>query len=140
MDKDGSHIRRAPSPALGNAFYPSGYPDGQRILETVYEDNTLCSVDTRTGAVVKITTTPALMIGMASVSPDGKWIAAAAQLRQGRPYDQRVNQIWNDREAMVIAAEIWEETSRRDLATDECRKWSAQRAQQIREALAADPG
>jgi Tol biopolymer transport system component len=94
MDKDGAHIRRAPSPALGNAFYPSWYPDGQRILETVYEDNTLRSVDTRTGAVVKITTTPALMIGMASVSPDGKWIAAAAQLRQGRPYDQRVNQIW----------------------------------------------
>ncbi|MFS6755239.1 TolB family protein, partial [Staphylococcus aureus] len=30
----------------------------------------------------------------ASVSPDGKWIAAAAQPRQGRFYDQRINQIW----------------------------------------------
>jgi len=46
----------------------------------------------------------------------------------------------HDREAMVIAAEIWEETSRRDLATDEWREWSAHRAQQIREALAAIPG
>lgn len=94
MDKDGSDIRRAPSPSLGNAVYPSWYPDGQRILETVSDDNTLRSVDIRTGVVVKITTTPALMIGMASVSPNGKWIAAAAQLREGRPYDQRANQIW----------------------------------------------
>lgn len=94
MDKDGSHIRRAPSPKLGNAFYPSWYPDGRRVLEMVSDDNTLRSVDIRTGAVVKIKTTPDLMVGMASVSPDGKWIAAAAQLRQGRPYDQRANQIW----------------------------------------------
>lgn len=42
-----------------------------------------------------------------------------------------------DSEALVIAAEIWEETSRRDLATDEWREWSRQRAQQIRERLAA---
>jgi Tol biopolymer transport system component len=94
MDRDGSHMRRAPSPKQGSAFYPSWYPDGRHILETVYDDNTLRSVDTRTGAVVTIDTTPALMIGMASVSPDGKWIAAAAQPREGRPYDQRANQIW----------------------------------------------
>ena len=94
MDKDGSHIRRAPSPQLGNAEYPSWYPDGQRILETVVNDNTLRSVDIRNGTAVEIATSPALMIGMASVSPDGKWIAAAAQLRQAHPYDQRVNQIW----------------------------------------------
>ncbi|MBD8871398.1 PD40 domain-containing protein [Rhodanobacter sp. DHB23] len=93
MDKDGSHIRRAPSPESGSAFYPSWYPDGRRVLEMVH-DNTLRSVDTRTGTVVEIDTTPALMFGMASVSPDGKWIAAAAQLRQGQPYDQRANQIW----------------------------------------------
>lgn len=42
----------------------------------------------------------------------------------------------DDREAMLIAAEIWEETSRRNLATDAWRDWSAQRARQIREALA----
>lgn len=94
MDKDGSHLRRAPSPGQGGAFYPSWYPDGRHILETVYDDNTLRSVDIRTGAVAKIDTTPDLMIGMASVSPDGKWIAAAAQLREGRPYEQRANQIW----------------------------------------------
>ena len=94
MDKDGSHMHRAPSPKQGSAFYPSWYPDGWHILETVYGDNTLRSVDIRTGDVVKIDTMPALMIGMASVSPDGKWIAAAAQLREGRPYDQRANQIW----------------------------------------------
>ncbi|MEW9573637.1 TolB family protein [Rhodanobacter sp. Si-c] len=94
MDRDGSHIRRAPSPKSGSAFYPSWYPDGRHILETVYDDNTLRSVDLRTGAVVAIDTTPALMVGMASVSPDGKWIAAAAQPREGRPYDQRANRIW----------------------------------------------
>jgi hypothetical protein len=44
-----------------------------------------------------------------------------------------------DHEAMVIAAEIWEETSRRDLATDAWREWSLGRAKQIREALAARP-
>jgi Tol biopolymer transport system component len=94
MDKDGSNIRRAPSPQVGNGVYPSWYPDGQRILETVSDDDTLRSVNIRSGAVSKITTTPALMIGMATVSPDGKWIAAAAQPRQGHPYDQRLNQIW----------------------------------------------
>lgn len=107
MDKDGSHIRRAPSPKSGSAFYPSWYPDGQRVLEMVSDDNTLRSVDTRTGTVVKINTTPALMIGMASVSPDGIWIVAAAQLRQGRPYDQRANQIWligNDGHAHPLIA------------------------------------
>lgn len=94
MDRDGSHVRRVPSPRSGSAFYPSWYPDGRHVLETVYDDNTLRSVDIRTGAVVEIDTTPALMVGMASVSPDGKWIAAAAQPREGRPYDQRMNQIW----------------------------------------------
>ncbi|MBD8900175.1 PD40 domain-containing protein [Rhodanobacter sp. DHG33] len=94
MDSDGSHIRRAPTPRQGSAFYPSWYPDGRHILETVGDDNTLRSVDTWLGDVVKIDTTPALMVGMASVSPDGKWIAVAAQPRQGRPYDQRKNQIW----------------------------------------------
>lgn len=94
MDKDGSHIRRAPSPRQGSAFYPSWYPDGRHILETVYDGNTLRSVDVRAGTAVKIDTVPDLMVGMASVSPDGKWIAAAAQPREGRPYDQRANQIW----------------------------------------------
>jgi Tol biopolymer transport system component len=94
MDRDGSHMRRAPSPTQGNAFYPSWYPDGEHVLETVSGDDSLRSVDIRTGTVLKIESTPALMIGMASVSPNGKWIAAAAQLRQGRPYDQRENQIW----------------------------------------------
>jgi Tol biopolymer transport system component len=92
MDKDDSHIRRAPSPLLGNGAYPSWYPDGQRILETGTDDNTLRSVDIRSEAVVKITTTPALMIGMATLSPGGKWIAAA-QPRQGHPYDQRLAKI-----------------------------------------------
>lgn len=94
MDRDGSHVRRAPSPRQGSAFYPSWYPDGRHILETVYDDNTLRAVDVRTGTVVKIDTTPALMVGMASVSPDGKWIAAAAQPREGHSYDQRANRIW----------------------------------------------
>lgn len=94
MDGDGSHVRRVPSPKSGSAFYPSWYPDDRHILETVYNDNTLRSVDIRTGVVAEIDTTPALMIGMAAVSPDGKWIVAAAQPREGRPYDQRANQIW----------------------------------------------
>jgi Tol biopolymer transport system component len=94
MDKDGSHIRRGLLPQVGNGVYPGWYPDGQRILETVSDDNTLRSVNIQSGAVVKIVTAPALKIGMATVSPDGKWIAAAAQLRQGQPYNQDDNQIW----------------------------------------------
>lgn len=42
----------------------------------------------------------------------------------------------DDIDALVIAAEVWEETSRRDLATHEWREWSRQRARQIRERLA----
>lgn len=44
----------------------------------------------------------------------------------------------SDIDAMLIAAEIWEETSRQELATEGWRQWSAERARQIREALATD--
>jgi Tol biopolymer transport system component len=94
MDKDGSHIRKTPFPNVKGAVYPSWYPDGHRILEMVADDLSLRCGDIRTGKVETIATTPALMTGMASVSPDGKWIAAAGQLRTGQPYDQRLNQIW----------------------------------------------
>jgi hypothetical protein len=44
----------------------------------------------------------------------------------------------SDIDAMLIAAEVWEETSRQDLATEGWRQWSAGRARQIREVLATD--
>jgi serine/threonine protein kinase HipA of HipAB toxin-antitoxin module len=38
----------------------------------------------------------------------------------------------DDSEALAIAYEIWNETARHDLVSNEWRAWSAQRAQQIR--------
>ncbi|NYE27381.1 Tol biopolymer transport system component [Rhodanobacter sp. K2T2] len=94
MDKDGTHIRRAISSQSESTFYPSWFPDNERILEMVADDNTLRTVDIRNGTISRINTTPALMTGMASVSPDGKWIAVAAQPKKTQIYDQTLNQIW----------------------------------------------
>jgi Tol biopolymer transport system component len=94
MAKDGTRIRRATPSQAENTFYPSWFPDGEAILEMVANDNTLRTVDIRKGTVTRINTNPALMTGMASVSPNGKWIAVAAQPRTAQSYDQTLNQIW----------------------------------------------
>lgn len=63
-----------------------------------------------------------------------RWVPAGAQQRVPALAPEPLYGT-DDREAMKIAAEIWEETARRDLATEAWREWSSQRAKQIREAL-----
>lgn len=94
MDADGAHAHQVSAPGGPNVFYPSWYPDGSQLLEMDGEHLTPRTLDMATGASVPVQTTPALLTGMASVSPDGQWIVAAAQRNLGQRYDQNRNQIW----------------------------------------------
>jgi Tol biopolymer transport system component len=94
MEGDGTHLRPAPTPTGTNTAYPSWYADGARIVEMDAVKLALRIVDLRTGIARQLTTTPSLLTGMPSASPDGKWIAVAAQRDSGQRYNQSVNQIW----------------------------------------------
>lgn len=77
---------------------------------------------------------PALRVAPIYDMTPMRWVPAGAQQRVPALAPEPLYKT-DDREAMVIAAEIWEETARRELVTEEWRKWSSQRAKQIREAL-----
>jgi Tol biopolymer transport system component len=94
LDGDGTHVRQANAPPGANTFYPSWYGDGLRLLEMDGDRQALRIVSLGPGAATQVATTPALLTGMGSVSPDGRTIAVAAQRNVGQTYDQTVNQIW----------------------------------------------
>jgi Tol biopolymer transport system component len=94
LDGDGTHLRQANATPAANTYYPSWYGDGLRLLEMDSDRLALRIVNLGTGATTQVATTPALLTGMASVSPDGRTIAVAAQRNVGQTYDQTVNQIW----------------------------------------------
>lgn len=77
-----------------NIFYPSWYPDGHQIAVMDAGDFSIKRIDLGTGVVVTLTDPKKVYTGMASVSPDGKWIAFAGQQNNGQRYDQRKNSIW----------------------------------------------
>lgn len=93
-DGDGTHVRPAYAPDGAHAFYPSWYADGNTLIELDGDNNTLRRVDVKSGKLVTLATTPRLLTGMASVSPDGHAIAAAAQKDAGQRYNQMLNQVW----------------------------------------------
>jgi Tol biopolymer transport system component len=94
MNADGTHLRPAYAAPNAHLFYPSWYADGARIAELNGDDQSLRVVTLATGKVEAVTTTPALLTGMASVAPDGASMAVAAQKNTGQRYDQTHNQIW----------------------------------------------
>jgi Tol biopolymer transport system component len=94
MNGDGTHAHPAYGSSSVNVYYPTWYADGNRIVELDSDKSALRIVNLDTGKAEQLTTTPALLTGMASVSPDGKWIAVAAQMDVGQSYDQTVNKIW----------------------------------------------
>jgi Tol biopolymer transport system component len=75
-------------------FYPSWYPDGERLAVMDGDTFSMKRIDLGKGTVTVLTDPKTLYTGMPSVSPDGKWIAFAGQENRGRPYDQRENSIW----------------------------------------------
>lgn len=94
MDADGTHLRAAYAPSRTNTFYPSWYADGKRIVDLDGDTQALRIITLGTGHIESIATSPVLLTGMASVSPDGKTIAVAAQKNEGKRYNQTDNQIW----------------------------------------------
>ena len=94
MEADGTHARPAyPSDGV-HTFYPSWYLGGTELMELDGDKNQLRRVNLKDGKFVPLVTTPKLLTGMASVSPDGKWIAVAAQKDEGQRYNQIHNQVW----------------------------------------------
>jgi Tol biopolymer transport system component len=95
MDADGSHAHPAYASSGKHFFmYPSWYPDGTRIAEMDADATVIRVVDLHTGKATPLAFRPSLMTGMASVSPDGRTIAVAAQENHGQDYDQKLNRIW----------------------------------------------
>ncbi|OOG59472.1 hypothetical protein B0E48_01215 [Rhodanobacter sp. C03] len=94
MNADGTHIRAAYPSSKPQFFYPSWYPSGTQIAELDGSNNTIRKIDLATGKSQVLTQQHLLLAGMSSVSPDGKWIALAAQPNRGQLYDQTKNTIW----------------------------------------------
>ena len=95
LDSQGTQARPFVAAApTQQAFYPSWYPDGRRLVVMDAKDLVLKSVDRESGAIETITDRNRIFTGMPSVSPDGKSIAFAGQVNAGQPYDQNKNSIW----------------------------------------------
>ena len=94
VDADGTHMRPAYPADGAHTFYPSWYANGVKLIELDGDQNALREVNLASGKVEQLTTSPKLLTGMASVSPDGKSIAVAAQKDLGQRYNQTLNQVW----------------------------------------------
>jgi Tol biopolymer transport system component len=101
---DGSHAIWTANGDGGNAHaltltgvtlpaYPEWYGDGKTILVGDAARNILYRV-AEGSAPAPLTDQAQVLAGMASPSPDGKWIAFAGQKNNGQVYNQGDNQIW----------------------------------------------
>jgi Tol biopolymer transport system component len=97
-DADGENVRRVPVKGLSSLIlYPSWMPDGRAVVvvdAAAPGGNTLFRIDLETGDSRALTNPAQMLVGMPSVSPNGKMIAFAGQLNEGQKYDQTKNQIW----------------------------------------------
>jgi Tol biopolymer transport system component len=97
-DESGDNVKRIPVKGLSGQFtYPSWMPDGRSVVVVdggAPGGNTLYQVDLESGDSTALTNPSKMLVGMPSVSPDGKWVAFAGQLNEGQKYDQTKNQIW----------------------------------------------
>jgi Tol biopolymer transport system component len=95
MDSDGSSARDLHLTGLSNqVFYPSWFPDGERLAVMDAVDMVIKRIDIPTGTVVTLTDRKQVLTGMPNVSPDGKLIVFAGQKNAGQRYDQSNNEVW----------------------------------------------
>jgi Tol biopolymer transport system component len=95
IDGDGTRPHALETSGLSDrALYPSWYPDGAHVAVLDGKEQAIKRVARKDGAVEAVTDPRQVLTGMASVSPDGEWIAFAGQPNTGLPYDQTKNAIW----------------------------------------------
>ncbi len=92
-DGTGAHALTAPG-LSDQMFYPSWYPDGDRLAAMDGLGLVIKRFDIAGGAAQTLTDHAKVLSGKPSVSPDGKWVAFAGQHNDGQPYDQEQNVIW----------------------------------------------
>ena len=75
-------------------FYPTWYPDGNHLVVRDVGDQAIKRIDLRSRAAEMLTRREQILAGMASVSPDGQWLAIAGQKGVGQTYTRTTNAIW----------------------------------------------
>ena len=98
LDPDTGDAKGVPLPDAygGSVFYPTWYPDGERIAVTDYSSHTLLEVWPDEAEARPLTDPSRVWVGMASVAPDPESsprIAFAGQ-PPGKVYSPSNNQIW----------------------------------------------
>jgi Tol biopolymer transport system component len=97
-DAGGENVQRIPAKGLSAQFmYPSWMPDGRSVVvvdAAAPGGSTLYRVDLESGDSSALTNPAQVLVGMPSVSPNGKVVAFAGQPNEGQKYDQTKNQIW----------------------------------------------
>lgn len=97
-DASGDNVKRVPVKGLSRQFlYPSWMPDGRSVVvvdAAAPGGSTLYRIDLESGNSSALTSPSQMLVGMPSVSPNGKLVAVAGQLNEGQKYDQTRNQIW----------------------------------------------
>jgi Tol biopolymer transport system component len=95
INGDGTQPRALESSGLSDrALYPSWYPDGAHLAVLDGREQAIKRLACKDGTVETVTDPRKVLTGMASVSPDGEWMAFAGQENTGLPYDQTKNAIW----------------------------------------------
>ncbi len=97
-DAQGENVKRVPAKGLSSlVLYPSWMPDGRSVVvvdAAAPGGNTLYRLDLESGNSSALTNPAQMLVGMPSVSPNGKVVAFAGQVNEGQKYDQTKNQIW----------------------------------------------
>lgn len=97
-DAHGENVQRVPAKGLSSLIlYPSWMPDGRSVVvvdAAAPGGSTLYRIELESGDSSALTSPAQMLVGMPSVSPNGKMVAFAGQLNEGQKYDQTKNQIW----------------------------------------------
>ncbi len=94
IDGNGRNAHAIATSGLLAPSYPSWYPDGKAIGLGDAARNILYRSDDHGTTTTAFTHQDQVLTGMASVSPDGKWVVFAGQKNSGQAYDQSDNQLW----------------------------------------------